>query len=268
MSYDGYDDWWDPATGSGGVTGGEAVPSAPTDPRGMPGPYPGGTHGQIITGSGGSCSDGSPPVHKYVVGEDGVSRPQWVCPDGSSPSTGGGSSSRPPSGGPGGGGGRPGLGGGFSYTTPPFTGATRPQYTFGPAPQFDAPDFDAPDADSIYSDPSYQFRLNQGLGALESSAAARGVLRSGGTLKGVQDYAQDYASQEYNNIYNRALQDWNARFQSAAAEFAPKFSEWQTRADADIGAGNLAFQAALDRYFFGINDQFRREKMIFDAGAP
>ena len=164
-----------------------------------------------------------------------------------------------------GGGGRGGgSGGGFDYTTPAFQGATRPQYTFGPAPQFTAPDFTAPDADSIYSDPSYQFRLNQGLGALEASAAARGVLRSGGTLQGVQDYAQDYASQEYQNIYNRALQDWQTQFQGAAAEYAPQFSEWQTRADADIGAGNLEFQAALDRYFFGINDQFRRQKMIFD----
>lgn len=55
----------------------------------------------------------------------------------------------------------------------------------------------------IYNDPSYQFRLNQGLDAVESSAAARGGLLSGATMKALNNYASDYASQEYSNAYNR-----------------------------------------------------------------
>jgi len=154
----------------------------------------------------------------------------------------------------------------FNYKTPEYTGPSRPQYNIGPAPGFDAPDFNAPTADSIYADPSYQFRLDQGRGALEASAAARGVTRSGGNLQGILEYGQNFASQEYGNIYNRALQDYDRKFRAAYEEYAPRFQEWQTRTGAEVGAGNLAFQAALDRYFFGINDEFRRQQMLFNAG--
>lgn len=56
---------------------------------------------------------------------------------------------------------------------------------------------------NIYNDPSYQFRLNEGLDAVESGAAAQGGLLSGATLKALQNYGQDYASQEFGNAYNR-----------------------------------------------------------------
>jgi hypothetical protein len=56
---------------------------------------------------------------------------------------------------------------------------------------------------SDYMDPSYQFRLGEGMKALERNAAARGGLISGGALKAAQRYGQDYASQEFGNAYNR-----------------------------------------------------------------
>ena len=52
-------------------------------------------------------------------------------------------------------------------------------------------------------DPGYQFRLKEGMQGLERSAASRGGLLSGGTLKGIQRYGQDMASQEYQNAFNR-----------------------------------------------------------------
>ncbi|WP_262578719.1 DNA transfer protein p32 [Acinetobacter junii] len=55
----------------------------------------------------------------------------------------------------------------------------------------------------IYSDPSYQFRLQQGQDAVQSGAAAQGGLLSGATLKALQGYGQDMASQEFSNAYNR-----------------------------------------------------------------
>ncbi|BFM71455.1 MULTISPECIES: DNA transfer protein p32 [Acinetobacter] len=55
----------------------------------------------------------------------------------------------------------------------------------------------------IYNDPSYKFRLNQGLDAVQSGAAAQGGLLSGATQKALNNYAQDFASQEYQNAYNR-----------------------------------------------------------------
>lgn len=61
-------------------------------------------------------------------------------------------------------------------------------------------------------DPGYQFRLDQGSQALERSAAARGGLLSGGTLKDLTNYQQGAASQEYGAAYNRFNQDQSNRF--------------------------------------------------------
>ena len=52
-------------------------------------------------------------------------------------------------------------------------------------------------------DPGYAFRQAEGMRALERSAAARGNLLSGSTLKGIQRFGQDLASQEYGNAFNR-----------------------------------------------------------------
>jgi hypothetical protein len=57
----------------------------------------------------------------------------------------------------------------------------------------------------LSQDPGYQFRLEQGRKALEASAANRGGLLSGGTLTGLEKFAQGLASQEYGNAYDRAL---------------------------------------------------------------
>ena len=52
-------------------------------------------------------------------------------------------------------------------------------------------------------DPGYAFRLSEGMKALERSAAARGGLLSGSTMKGVQRFGQGLASEEYQNAFNR-----------------------------------------------------------------
>lgn len=57
--------------------------------------------------------------------------------------------------------------------------------------------------DKFTADPGYAFRMSEGMKALERSAAARGGLLSGATLKGTQRYGQDLASQEYQNAFNR-----------------------------------------------------------------
>jgi hypothetical protein len=52
-------------------------------------------------------------------------------------------------------------------------------------------------------DPGYGFRMSEGMKALDRSAASRGGLLSGATLKGAQQYGQGLASQEYQNAFNR-----------------------------------------------------------------
>ena len=61
------------------------------------------------------------------------------------------------------------------------------------------------------ADPGYNFRMAEGLKGLERSAAARGLLQSGGTLKGIQQYGQNLASAEYQNAFGRYLTEREAR---------------------------------------------------------
>jgi len=65
------------------------------------------------------------------------------------------------------------------------------------------------------ADPSYQFRLSEGMKALTNAAAARGMNRSGATIKALGGYNQNMASQEYGNAFNRFNTNRNALFQLA-----------------------------------------------------
>ena len=68
------------------------------------------------------------------------------------------------------------------------------EYTPFGMPQFEA-------------DPGYAFRMSEGVKALERSAASRGILQSGGTLKDITRFGQDAASQEYQNAFLRYLEE-------------------------------------------------------------
>lgn len=60
------------------------------------------------------------------------------------------------------------------------------------------------DPTNLQMDPGYAFRAAEGAKALERSAAARGGLQGGGTLKALAGYSQNLASQEYQAAFNRA----------------------------------------------------------------
>lgn len=73
------------------------------------------------------------------------------------------------------------------------------------------------DMSSFHQDPGYQFRMDEANKALQRSAAARGGLLSGGTLRGLSDLNQNLASQEYQSAYNRFQNDQTSRFNRLAA---------------------------------------------------
>lgn len=62
-------------------------------------------------------------------------------------------------------------------------------------------------------DPGYQFRLSEGLKALDRQAASRGGLISGAALKAAGRYGQEAASQEYTNAFNRYQTERAAQLQ-------------------------------------------------------
>lgn len=78
--------------------------------------------------------------------------------------------------------------------------------------------YELPDAfsyrpDQLTNDPGYNFRLKEGMKALDRQAASRGGLISGNALRAATRYGQEMGSQEYQSAYNRALTEYNARVQ-------------------------------------------------------
>lgn len=67
-------------------------------------------------------------------------------------------------------------------------------------------EFQRPDPNSIRNDPSYQFQVEEGLNDLQRSAANRGTLLTGATLKDITKYGQGLASTFDDKYWNRAFQ--------------------------------------------------------------
>lgn len=74
--------------------------------------------------------------------------------------------------------------------------------------------FTAPTEQQAENTPGYKFQLQQGENALQNSAAARGGLLSGGTLAGMNQYAQGLASENYQNVFNNSLTQYQQAYQS------------------------------------------------------
>jgi hypothetical protein len=106
-------------------------------------------------------------------------------------------------------------------TTPGYTGS---EEDFGSLLSGFGETFQAPTDVTMKNDPGYEFRLKEGQKAIERSAAARGGLLTGGTGKALERYGQDYASNEYGNVYNRALTDFQTRFNQHEVENADVYN--------------------------------------------
>lgn len=103
--------------------------------------------------------------------------------------------------------------------------------------------FTAPTDITEQDDPGFQARLKLGTDAIQRSAAARGGVVTGGTAKALDQFGQDYASNEYGNVYNRALQDYTTKYNAYNNDQANKYNK--LAALAGVGqttATNLANQ--------------------------
>lgn len=132
---------------------------------------------------------------------------------------------------PGGGGGGGGTGPGPGRNVGGWSGIL--DWGVPGAPRFNAPRFAAPSLQDAMNEPGYAFRLKTGTDALEKSAAARGTLRTGGTLKDIMSYGQNFATQEYNNVFRRAMDAFDRNYRAAYDEYQPLKDEWKEQAQAE-----------------------------------
>lgn len=144
----------------------------------------------------------------------------------------------------------PGVPGGTATTPGPSGASTllpasnlvNPQLgTFGSLSQGWNQPFVAPTAENFTADPGYQFRMQQGINALQNSAAARGTLLTGATAAGINAYGQDYGSNEYQNVYNRKLGEYQQAYNIFQQNQANQYNRLANLAGlGQVTAGQLA----------------------------
>ena len=165
-----------------------------------------------------------------------------------------------------------GTGGTGGFAWPKFNA---PSYQAGPAFQapakpfefqpFDYAPFAAPKPGEIFQDPSYQLRRDEGLNAIQNSAAAKGLTRLPQTVKALGGWNQDFASREYGNIFDRAAQSYDRNRGNA-------FGNWQANRNnaADTYSMNYGVSRdVFDRNYRGGLDtydrNYSRAKDMFDV---
>lgn len=126
----------------------------------------------------------------------------------------------------------------------------KPIFDFGEVPQFAPPEFKAPTFEDALNEPGYQFRQQAGENALQRSQAAQGLLRTGGSLKDLIGYGQKFASEEYGNVFNRALSSYDRKYQGAHDAYAPNLAQWQMRSTAEMQAALAQYNRQWEIYQF------------------
>lgn len=101
-----------------------------------------------------------------------------------------------------------------------------------------------PTLDELNNDPAnagYQFTRDQGLQALGNSAAAKGLTRSGGTMKDFINYGMGAANQYYGQANDRSMNTWSANL-------APQMANWQAKNAAGQRQSELDWQRGFDTW--------------------
>ena len=128
--------------------------------------------------------------------------------------------------------------------------------------------------EQFQQDPGYAFRMREGLKALDRTAAARGGLLGGNQLRGITQFGQDLASQEYTNAFNRYQSERAARLnplqslagmgQSNAATMAQQAGQFgQSMAENALMRGNMrasGYAGIANAATSGISGYLNREQ--------
>ena len=89
--------------------------------------------------------------------------------------------------------------------------------------EFDMAPFEAPTMADVEETPGYQFRLMEGEKALRRQAGSSGMSMSGPAAKALMRYGQNYATEQYDTEYDRALKKYALQQHERAQRFGRLF---------------------------------------------
>lgn len=200
-----------------------------------------------------------PQVSEWDMGTNDWKRGKWGQVGGHGigyrPQTPGYQTAETPTSGPGGNG-YDGSGAGTYSAGSPYSGPSGFQWpTFTPTefsfPDFQFESFRTPSMEDAEQEPGYAFALDQGRKALETSAAGRGALRTGGTLKDILEYGQKFGGQNFQNVFNRKFQTWDANE-------GARLKAYTANRDTYFGTGDRNYRGLWDQ-FTGKQQQAQQE---------
>jgi hypothetical protein len=105
------------------------------------------------------------------------------------------------------------------------------------------------EADDFEADPGYEFRRSEGNRGIEQGAAARGSVLSGGTLKELNRFNQDTASNEFDRAHGRWTDQRNTRLGALTGQQVFDYSAWDANKNTRLGA--LSGERAFDYDVWG-----------------
>lgn len=180
---------------------------------------------------------------------------------------------------------------GGSFTAPmPQAYPNAPQFQapgYKAPPAFTPDTFSAPTLTDVQNDPGYKFASDQGEQQLQQSAASKGLLNTGGTLKDILAWGQNYAAQRYGDVYNRNyntfstnegakerayatnyqsqfLDPYKFAYQGALDTFNPQQSQWQTNMASTQRSNENNYANAYNLFNFDYNKWKDQRDSTFD----
>ncbi len=113
----------------------------------------------------------------------------------------------------------------------------------------------------MQQDPSYKWRLSQGVDAMDRSAARNGSLRSGGMSADLIKLGQNMGSQEYQNIWDRNQQGNQQRYNQEAGTYGINADEMMNR----FNRGSNMFNTNYNNRQNEFQNRYSRAQNIFDT---
>lgn len=117
-------------------------------------------------------------------------------------------------------------------------------------------------------DPSYQWRLDQGLKSVKNAYAGKGSFLSGSAMKGINDYAQGAASTEYGAAFNRdqaqKTNNYNrlASLAGTGQTAANTIGEYGTQAGNAKAAGTVGSANAWGNALSGAFNSYQQNELL------
>lgn len=145
-----------------------------------------------------------------------------------------------------------------SFVAPTWT--PPPDFSYA---KFQAPDpFKAPDFNAVLNDPGYIGRRDEGANAVRMGAASMGKLRTGGTIKDLLNYNQNFASREYNNVFDRNLGTYKTNYDNLWNQYTGGYNTAADQYRTNYGVSRDLF----DRTYQGAKDVYAPQLLSWQTG--